>query len=250
MSITAIMTGYNRPMNLITQVKAIDAQTVPPDDIFLWYNQGDAHQISVLSELKGLRVKHVKCDHNFKFHGRFALAMLAQTEYVAIFDDDSIPGPDWFKSCLETLETHEGILGASGVILKGPTYYPYFNAGWNATPGVSRDIPVEVDLVGHAWFIRKEYLKFMWMEEPLSWDNCEDLQLSFLAQKYGGIRTYCTPHPNDNQDIWGSIDGQRLGTDTVATSLQDQGEFADDRNGLVKEAINRGFRPLYSRLGQ
>jgi hypothetical protein len=56
----------------------------------------------------------VLCSENAYFHGRFALALLATTEYVAIFDDDSIPGCDWFANCLETMARTPGILGTNG----------------------------------------------------------------------------------------------------------------------------------------
>lgn len=36
---------------------------------------------------------------------------------------------------------------------------------------------VQVDLVGHAWFMNKCYVKYMWFEEPLHWDNGEDWQI-------------------------------------------------------------------------
>ena len=58
------------------------------------------------------------CNHNFKFFGRFAFAMLAQTEYVAIFDDDTIPGKNWFKHCLDHMIQLNGLLGTTGIQLQ------------------------------------------------------------------------------------------------------------------------------------
>ena len=57
---------------------------------------------------------------NAYFHARFALALLAQTEYVAIFDDDSIPGPEWFENCrrLKHLIKPMNRLGLLGVVAK------------------------------------------------------------------------------------------------------------------------------------
>ena len=34
----------------------------------------------------------------------FAAALLADTEYIAIYDDDTIPGKQWHSNCLKTNE--------------------------------------------------------------------------------------------------------------------------------------------------
>lgn len=122
--ITAIMTGYERPQYLEEQLKALQQQTVAPTDIMLWYNQGSVPQHAPLPG-----VKTVSCNYNFMFHGRYALALLAQTQYVAIFDDDTIPGPRWFENCLETMKTHPGILGTAGIRLTQACYAGYERVG-------------------------------------------------------------------------------------------------------------------------
>jgi len=82
------MTGFERPQNLQRQLDAILGQTIPivKDDIMVWYNKGTSPQQPPPG------IKTIMCNYNAKFHGRFALALLAKTEYVAIFDDDTIPG--------------------------------------------------------------------------------------------------------------------------------------------------------------
>ena len=82
--ITVILTGYNRPQNIPLQLQSLKSQSVKPDDIWLWYNKGS------LEQKVPDGVKSIVCNHNFKFHGRFSTALLAQTKYVAIFDDDTI----------------------------------------------------------------------------------------------------------------------------------------------------------------
>ncbi len=42
----------------------------------------------------------------------------------------------------------------------------------------------------------------MWYEDPLTWDNGEDMQLSYLAQKHGNVKTYVPPHPKEDTSIW------------------------------------------------
>ena len=124
-SITVILCAYNRPHLLTEQINAIKAQSVPVSDIWLWYNQGSKPQKNLPD------IKTAFCNHNFKFFGRFAFAMLAQTDYVALFDDDTIPGPDWLKQCLAYMKTHEGILGTTGIQLTKKSYAPHIKIGWN-----------------------------------------------------------------------------------------------------------------------
>tara|TARA_R110000822_G_scaffold123502_3_gene257941 strand:- start:956 stop:1696 length:741 start_codon:yes stop_codon:yes gene_type:complete len=194
--ITVILNAYKRTDYLKEQIEAVRNQSIPPEDIWIWYNKPeDREQI----ELDAPGCKLVQCNHNFKFHGRFALGLLAQTPYVAFFDDDTIPSPRWFESCMKTIDQgHDGILGGIGVVLEGDAYAPNHKVGWD----FPNEQVEEVDLVGHAWFMNKNYLRYLWYEEPLSWDNGEDMQLSYLAQKHGGIKTYVPAHSVNDTSWW------------------------------------------------
>ena len=234
------MTGYNRPNNLQPQLEAILAQTVPMEKsrIMLWYNKGTEPQI----DLRGIST--AKCNFNSKFHGRFALAALAKTEYVAIFDDDTIPGPKWFENCLETMKTNPGIMGTAGILLQSKNYQGCQKVGWN---GQRIDAPVEVDLVGHAWFFKREWLQYLWYEDPISWDNGEDIQFSYLAQKYGGVKTIVPPHNPSDNSAWGSIRGAELGSDSQATYLNLNKHHYAERDRVCNVAIEKGWTTVKMR---
>ena len=236
-NITAILNGYNRPQNLPIQLEALRTQSVAPKDVMLWYNKGDVPQQAVSGY-----VKTANCNHNFKFHGRFAFALLAQTEYIAIFDDDTIPGKDWFKNCLDTYKTHPGILGSAGVRLHDNVYAHHDKIGGN---GLKNNSITEVDLVGHAWFFHRDCLRRFWAYDPISWENGEDIQFSFLNQK-SGLKTYVPPHPESNRDLWGSINSN-LGVDNVANSVKHGHEHSRVRHQLVVDCINLGWKPLFTK---
>lgn len=195
--ITVILTAYRRAEYLAEQIKALRAQTVPPKEIWVWSNRSEDDLIDVSK----LADRVVASNSNYLFWGRFALANLVRTDYVAFFDDDILPQSKWFENCLATIKNgYDGILGGSGVILpKDGGYSSKNKAGWN---GKHLNVPTQVDLVGHAWFMRKEHVNYMWREEPVSWDNGEDIHLSYMALKHGGIKTYVPPHPEENQDFW------------------------------------------------
>lgn len=240
--ITVILNCYKRTQYLQEQIEAIKSQSIPPEDIWIWYNKPEDQEQKNLYDLdyvKGCKV--ITSNHNFKFHGRFSLGLLAKTKYVAFFDDDTIPGDRWFENCITTIDNgDDGILGTTGVILLSNSYKPNVKVGWTQNHNT---IPADVDLVGHAWFMNKDYLRYLWYEEPYSWDNGEDIQLSFLAQKYGNVRTIVPPHPPEDHALWGSLPekGSKYGNDSAATYIHTK-SHDNLRDEIALSQINKGWK--------
>ena len=134
-----------------------------------------------------------------------------------------------------------GLLGSAGVILHGDTYNPHTRCGWPSQNAHT----TQVDLVGHAWFFKRNWLKYLWAEDPATWDNGEDIQFSYLAQKYGSVNTYCPPHPANIPELHGSTRGNELGIDSKATSTNtniSHENFFSERDYCVQEARKNGWR--------
>lgn len=244
--ITVILNVYKRPHTLEKQIEAIKAQTVPiPDEnIWIWYNKSDVTQ----PPPKNSKHRTFRCNQNTKFHGRFAAAMLAQTEYVAMFDDDVLPGKNWFKNCLNAYESGvDWLLGGSGVLLSNTVAYnPNTKIGWN---GIHNEDYTKVDLVGHAWFWRSEWTKYMWYEKPFSWENGEDIMFSYLLQKYSGIKTYVPPHPENDKSLW-SCDpnfGFKHGNDAAASWLSNTVHNIE-RDLIVQDCVKNGWKLLHAKI--
>jgi len=239
--ITVILNSYRRPYNLNMQIKAIKNQTVLPKETWLWVNDHEDNQGFDYDDL-GLD-KIFKNDFNWKFYGRFAAALLADTEYIAIFDDDTVPGTKWFENCLNTMGTHEGILGSAGILLNDKFYVKHDRCGW---PTQNKET-TRVDLVGHAWFFKREWLQYLWKEKPPTWDNGEDIQFAYSVQKYGGIQTYCPPHPPEDTQMHGSIMGNELGIDNKATSTNSNvshQQFFSERDMCVQHGLKNGWETV------
>jgi len=239
--ITVILNAYRRPYNLKMQIDALKNQTFPPKQIWLWIN---AHEDNEGFDFKSLGVDRVfHNDFNWKFYGRFASALLADTEYIAIYDDDTVPGSKWHENCLETMKIHEGILGSAGIILNENKYVQHDRCGW---PTQNTEV-TEVDLVGHAWFFKREWLRYLWQEKPTTWDNGEDIQFAFMAKIHGGVPTYCPPHPPDDHDMHGSILGNELGIDHKATSTNSavsHQQFFSERDMCVQVGLRNGWKTV------
>ena len=76
---------------------------------------------------------------------------------------------------------------------------------------IGRDNPnsktEKVDIVGHCWFFKREWLSTFWRElPPNDFSNIagEDIHFSYTIQKYLGLETFVPPHPPNDFDLWGS----------------------------------------------
>jgi len=236
--ISVILNVYKRPHTLEKQIEALKNQSIPikSENIHVWYNRNEIQQFLPIDK----EIKTYSCNWNTKFFGRFTIPLLIQTPYVAMFDDDVYPQKDWFKNCLDSMEKQEGLYGGSGVVLHKKAYRPHHKFGWN---GPNENIE-RVDLVGHAWFFKQEWIKYMWYEKPFSWDNGEDIMFSYLIQKYGGINTFVPPHPLNNMNLWSSTPqfAMEHGNDDVASFKQSP--HYGERDLVCLKSINNNWKTV------
>jgi hypothetical protein len=236
--ITVILNCYRRPYNLKMQVDAIRSQSVKPVQIWLWVNY---HEDNKDFDPTTLGVDRIfNNDFNWKFYGRFSAALLADTEYIAIYDDDTIPGKKWHENCMNTMKISEGMLGTHGLTQKSHRSYDLKRVGW---PSHNTEIE-RVDYVGHRWFFKRDWLQYLWREKPPTWHNGEDIQFSYCLQKYAGIQTYVPPHPINKIQLHGSLMGAELGIDDKATSnniAKSHQDFFSERDNCVKHAFDNGW---------
>lgn len=242
--ITVILNGYKRGKNLNEQLEAIKKQTIQPTEILLWYNNpGDNELINY--EI-GTEIPVAYCNYNFGVWARFYYAFNAINPYVCVFDDDTIPGERWLENCLNTMKQREALLGTVGLLYPSPlppqhsSYYEhYLRLGWPVAGNNER--PIQVDLVGHSWFFKKEWLSYMVRELPdPKYNTCgEDMHFSYMLQKYAGIPTIVPPHPQNDKSLWGSIKGATYGGDSA--SLWESNQVGIDGTPF-KHLMNQYFR--------
>jgi len=240
--ITVILNAYRRTHLLKEQIERLRSQTIKPKQIWVWVNH---HEDAADYDFSACGADRVLLnDHNWKFYGRFAAALLADTEYIAMFDDDTMPGKNWLQNCLQTMKVKEGILGGIGVLLQGEKYDNHTREGW----ATHNEEIVEVDLVGHAWFFKREWLSHLWREKPVTWENAEDIQFAYLAQKYGNISSFVPPHPASDPTKSSSLKGYELGVDSKATSTPENHHlFYPQRDLVIKNALENGWKLLKDR---
>jgi Streptomycin adenylyltransferase len=231
--VTVILNSWRRPHCLLKQIEYIRAQSVPPAEIWIW---ADTCAENLDYKYNSLSVDRVfRNSTNLGVYGRFAIGLLARTRYVAVFDDDMLPGRCYLENCLATISCYRGIVAAAGVQFTSASYRPAERYGWaKRTQTIT-----EVDIGCNAWFLERDWLHFLWIEPPFNWNNGEDMRLSYLAQKYGGIPTL-TPRQNDD-DLCGSL-VKELGKDRVALSAN--AEHYQLRSQQLIEQLRHGWKTV------
>lgn len=237
--ITCILTLYKRPHTLVEQIAAMRAQTVQPAQIIIWRN-GTAPVPDDIRADSSLIV--IDSSANLGVWARFAAGLLATTEYICVFDDDTIPGRRWLENCLQTIREPAtcGLLGTRGLHFdpNGPPYWISRLVGW-PNPNAKTE---RVDIVCHSWFFRREWLHHLWKVVPdysAMLRAGEDLGFSWALQQVG-IGTFVPPHTDP--EMFGSdpVRAMKYGCEDVAISC-------DGSPHIVNAYIHyrsRGFRLL------
>ncbi|MBL4900968.1 MAG: glycosyltransferase [Colwellia sp.] len=213
-TVAVVLNAFKRTEYLELQLDAIENQTVKPSEIFVWQNEG-----GIIDENLKYRFTLAQCSDNLGVWARFAYALNIDADYICIFDDDTIPGHRWLENCIDTIKDYDGLLGTRGLrYMSSKRYHPFEHYGW----GNPNEETIQVDIVGHAWFFKREHLAHFWSELPAqdaSKIAGEDIHFSYMLQKFG-LNTYVPPHPKDDQSLWGSLPkyGVELGTSDVAIS--------------------------------
>lgn len=233
--ITVVLNGFNRPEHLLEQINSIKNQTIQAKEIMLWINNTEGFDEEIINQ-----VTTVSSNKNFGVWARFTFALNAKTEFICVIDDDTIPGSKWLENCINTMKTHEGLLGTRGLIFKdNSSYHNHFVHGWET----QNNEPVEVDIVGHSWFFKKEWLWSMFRELPPDSEDFyrvgEDMFFSYSLKKYLGLNTYVPPHPIEDKELWGSLKAIQYGSIKASSNFS-----VSEMRAFYGQLIGRGWKIL------
>lgn len=244
-NITVILTFYKRPYTLIEQLEAVQSQSIIPEKIIIWKNAAEGIELPVIPDNLMKNVTIINSSTNYGVWARFSVALLANTEFIAIFDDDTIPQYNWFKNCLDTMKIKEGLLGTIGIRFNPGNNYAFNRRyGWD---GPNNEIE-EVDIVGHAWFFKRAWLSHLWNFIPdynIHLKCGEDIAFSYMLQRQG-IKTYVPPHPTNDLTMYGSKRTTAIlyGTDKNAAISEAPGMSEHFTYVLKHFIVDLGFKTL------
>jgi len=206
--ITCVLNVWKRFKVFREQLTAVRNQTIPPKHIIVWNNSGheNYNELMEIAKDDSLKMTVITSSRNMGVWARFyALYPLLSGQYVCVFDDDTIPARRWFESCVNTMKTHNALLGTVGVTFgAGYQYHNDKRRGW----GANNSQPEIVDIVGHSWFFKREWVSTLIRDVPNideQFLKCgEDMHLSYALRKYLFVPTVVPPHPDSDKSIWGA----------------------------------------------
>jgi hypothetical protein len=236
-SVSVVLNVFRRSANYEAQLAAIRAQTHPVSEILVWENGNE----SVSPETTSV---HARSSKNLGVWARFAFALNATSDYIWMIDDDSIPGPEWLESALQTHRVTGGLVGSRGLRFRTTNSYTLYD---EFGPNNPNSEIVEVDIVGHNWIFPSSWLGQFWSSVSSRFNNPlagEDIHLSFIAQTLCSAGTFVPPHPIAQRAQWGEqpADEAEFGRDesAISSNLASMRKFED----AYQHYIAIGFRPL------
>lgn len=213
--VSVVLNVFRRSRHFPAQLKAVREQSVSPREILVWENGEEG-----IPESLRQYVTVARASRNFGVWSRFAYALNATSEFICVIDDDTVPGKDWLKNCLSTFAQTPGLLGTRGLTFESANNYSI-----NRESGVyaANEWTTQVDIVGHSWFFRREWLAAYWAEYATKFDNPlagEDIHFSYAIQKHLSLPTLVPPHRISNPEEWGSDPrfAREIGEEAVAIS--------------------------------
>ena len=197
--ITVVLNVFKRSSSFNRQMEAIYRQSIVPHEILVWENGEEFVPNDFRDQLIITR-----SSFNFGVWPRFAYALNATGDYICVFDDDTIPGSKWLENCYKTILKTPGLLGTRGLVFDNPLAYSlYREVGLYG----QNDRTEQVDIVGHSWFFRKDWLSVYWSDFSNRFQSHlagEDIHFSYALQKYLQLPTLVPPHPINDPEMWGS----------------------------------------------
>lgn len=195
-SITVLINGFLRLDNIKLMVEALRNQTIQPNKIIVYYTKPTKDFIVPFID----NVDFIVAEEDHGLPSRFAIGLITKTNYLCIMDDDMVPGNKWLEICLDLIKKENAVICGYG--MKYNNSMSDLNARRFGDHGESNEKPEQVDVGGHSWFMKKEWLKYFWMEDPIDWKVSDDIHFAYTLKKYGNLKIIVSPHPVSDKTIW------------------------------------------------
>ncbi|XP_072964357.1 uncharacterized protein [Typha angustifolia] len=243
--ITVILNHFKR-RTLCAQLDSLLNQTLPFHHVWV-LSFGSPNEMSlkrIVDSYNHSRISFISSSYDFKYYGRFQMALQTESDFVYILDDDMIPG----KKMLEIL-AHVGgtekyknsVLGSIGRILPFrqkdftfPSYRKFRSkeAGLYL-PDPAYDITIErivqVDFLSSSWFLSADLVKTLFIETPFTFMTGEDLHLSYQLQKYRNAGSYVLPVDPYDKETWGDSEHRLAYVSETTVIFKDIVQVRDDQ---------------------
>ncbi|KAI4373539.1 hypothetical protein MLD38_011656 [Melastoma candidum] len=243
--ITVILNHFKRK-TLCAQLDSLLNQTLPFHHVWVlaFGSPNEATLRGIVMSYNDSRISFVSSSYDFKYYGRFQMALQTEGDFVYIVDDDMIPGKRMLEILAHVAGTEKyqnSVLGSIGRILPFrqkdftfPSYRKFRSkeAGLylpDPAYGVTVDRIVQVDFLSSSWFLSSELVKTLFIETPFTFMTGEDLHLSYQLQKYRDARSYVLPVDPNDKETWGDSEHRLAYVSETTVIFKDIVQVRDDQ---------------------
>lgn len=243
--ITVILNHFKRK-TLCSQIDSLLQQTLPFHHVWV-LSFGSPNELSlkrIVDSYNDSRISFMSSSYDFKYYGRFQMALQTEADLVYIVDDDVIPGRKMLQILAHVAGTEKyknSVLGSIGRILPFrqkdftfPSYRKFRSkeAGLylpDPAYNITADKIVQVDFLSSSWFLSAELVKTLFIETPFTFATGEDLHLSYQLQKYKNAGSFVLPVDPNDKETWGDSEHRLAYVSETTVIFKDIVEVRDDQ---------------------
>ncbi|PKA52082.1 hypothetical protein AXF42_Ash014019 [Apostasia shenzhenica] len=243
--ITVILNHFKRK-TLCAQLNALLNQSLPFHRVWV-VSFGSPNELLLRRTVESYNnswISFISSGYDFKYYGRFQIALQTESDFVYILDDDMIPGKKMMQILAHVAGTEKyknSVLGSIGRILPFrqkdftfPSYRKFRSkeAGLYL-PDPAYDISVgsilQVDFLSSSWFLSSDLVKTLFTETPATFTTGEDLHLSYQLQKYRNAGSYVLPVDPNDKETWGDSEHRLAYVSETTVIFKDIVQVRDDQ---------------------
>ncbi|KAK5830732.1 Anion exchange 4 [Gossypium arboreum] len=243
--VTVLLNHFKRK-TLCSQLDSLLQQSLPFHQVWvLSFGSPNEHSLKrIVESYNDSRISFISSSYDFKYYGRFQMALQTEADLVYIVDDDMIPGKKMLQILSHVAGTEKyknSVLGSIGRILPFrqkdftfPSYRKFRSkeAGLYL-PDPAYDITVQkivrVDFLSSSWFLSAELVKALFIETPFTFMTGEDLHLSYQLQKYRNAGSFVLPVDPTDKETWGDSEHRLAYVSETTVIFKDIVQVRDDQ---------------------
>ncbi|XP_024017109.1 uncharacterized protein LOC21391430 [Morus notabilis] len=243
--VTVILNHFKRK-TLCAQLDSLLHQTLPFHHVWV-LSFGSPNEMSlkrIVESYNDSRISFISSSYDFKYYGRFQMALQTEADLVYILDDDMIPGKTMLQILSHVAGTekyHNAVLGSIGRILpfrQKDFTFPSYRKFRSKEAGlylpdpaydITVDKIVQVDFLSSSWFLSADLVRTLFTETPFTFATGEDLHLSYTLQKYRNAGSFVLPVDANDKETWGDSEHRLAYVSETTVIFKDVVQVRDDQ---------------------
>lgn len=191
--VTVLLNHFKRK-TLCAQLDSLLQQTLPFHHVWVlsFGSPNEASLKRIVDSYNDSRISFISSSYDFKYYGRFQMALQTEADLVYVVDDDMIPGRKMLQILAHVAGTEKyknSVLGSIGRILpfrQKDFTFPSYRKFRSKEAGlylpdpaydITVDKIVQVDFLSSSWFLSAELVRTLFLETPFTFSTGEDLHL-------------------------------------------------------------------------